>query len=127
MTNLLTTGNSKPSAHVKQCMTSPLRTLPALAAAAALTFTVSACGDDDATTTTTTTPATAGAGASAGSIEDVVGMDVNSAESALADLGYEMRIVRLDGEDLAVTMDYREDRVNVEVEDDTVVAVQGIG
>jgi hypothetical protein len=128
MTNLLMTGNSKPSAHVKQCMTSPLRTLPVLAAAAAFAFTLSACGDDDTTTTTpTTAPATAGAGADAGSIEDVVGMDVSSAESALADLGYEMRIVRLDGEDLAVTMDYREDRVNVEVEDDTVVAVQGIG
>jgi hypothetical protein len=106
-------------------MTSRLRSFTVAAAAAALVLTASACGDDDTATTTTTTEVTAGA--ETGDFDDVVGMEVSAAESALAELGYEMRIVRLDGDDLAVTMDYREDRVNVEVEDDVVVAVQGIG
>jgi hypothetical protein len=107
-------------------MTSHAASRTVVAAAAALVLTVSACGDDDTASTTTTTTVV-DAGAEAAAVEDVVGMEVDAAESTLTELGYQMRIVRLDGEDLAVTMDYREDRVNVAVEDDVVVAVEGIG
>jgi len=41
--------------------------------------------------------------------------------------GYETRVVMQDGEPLAVTMDYRTDRVNVAVEGGTVVAIESIG
>jgi heat shock protein HslJ len=53
----------------------------------------------------------------------LVGMTVAEAEKATADAGFTFRIVSVDGEPKAVTMDYREDRVNAEVEDDTVVRV----
>jgi hypothetical protein len=41
--------------------------------------------------------------------------------------GFSTRVIKLDGEDLAVTMDFRTDRINVEVKGDTVVAVQSVG
>jgi len=46
----------------------------------------------------------------------------------LADsLGLTVRVVRLDGEDLAVTMDFSPTRANVEVADGRVVAVLNFG
>ncbi|NBV03983.1 MAG: hypothetical protein EBS10_07400 [Acidimicrobiia bacterium] len=48
--------------------------------------------------------------------------------SGLADsLGLTVRVVRLDGEDLAITMDLSPTRVNVEVADGLVVAVINLG
>jgi hypothetical protein len=48
---------------------------------------------------------------------------VAEAEKATTDAGYAFRVVSVDGEPKAVTMDYREDRINAEVEDDEVVRV----
>ena len=53
----------------------------------------------------------------------LVGMAVAEAETTTTDAGFVFRVVSVDGEPMAVTMDYREDRINAEVEDDTVVRV----
>jgi hypothetical protein len=53
----------------------------------------------------------------------LVGMPVAQAEAATTEAGYVFRVVSVDGEAGPVTMDYREDRINVDVEDDTVVRV----
>jgi hypothetical protein len=43
------------------------------------------------------------------------------------DAGFELRVVEVDGEPLAVTADYRPNRINVTVTDDLVVAVASLG
>lgn len=53
----------------------------------------------------------------------LVGMSVAEAEKATTDAGFTFRITSVDGEPKPVTMDYREDRINAEVEDDEVVRV----
>jgi heat shock protein HslJ len=53
----------------------------------------------------------------------LVGLSVADAEKATADAGYTFRVVSVDGEPKPVTMDYREDRINAEVEADKVVRV----
>lgn len=53
----------------------------------------------------------------------LVGMSVEDAEAAAADAGYEFRVVSVDGKPGAATSDYREDRINVDIEDDVVVTV----
>jgi len=75
--------------------------------------------------TTTTVGAASGGGASdinalAGTL---VGMSVAEAEKATTDAGFTFRVTSEDGQPKPVTMDYREDRINAEVEDDEVVRV----
>jgi heat shock protein HslJ len=53
----------------------------------------------------------------------LVGTSVADAEKATTDAGFTFRVTSEDGKPNAVTMDYREDRINAEVEDDTVVRV----
>ena len=53
----------------------------------------------------------------------LVGMPVEEAEAAAADAGYEFRVVSIDGEPGAATSDYREDRINADIDDDEVVTV----
>ena len=53
----------------------------------------------------------------------LVEMPVEDAETAATDAGYEFRVVSVDGEPGAATSDYREDRINVDIEDDVVVTV----
>ncbi len=53
----------------------------------------------------------------------LVGMAVADAEKATTDAGFTFRVTSVDGEPNPVTMDYREDRINAEVEDDKVVRV----
>ena len=53
----------------------------------------------------------------------LVGLSVAEAEKATTDAGFTFRVVSVDGEPKPVTMDYREDRINAEVEDDKVVRV----
>ena len=77
------------------------------------------------------TPAeSASGGGSAAGGEDInalagtlVGLSVAEAEKATTDAGYTFRITSEDGKPNAVTMDYREDRINAEVEDGEVVRV----
>lgn len=53
--------------------------------------------------------------------EGVIGMTVDEAEAGLADAGMVLRIFWVDGEDQILTEDYREDRVNVAVEDGKII------
>ncbi|HSO03456.1 MAG TPA: META domain-containing protein [Candidatus Limnocylindrales bacterium] len=84
-------------------------------------------GEQEVLTYATTTAVGA---ASAGGASDInalagtlVGMSVADAEKATTDAGFTFRVVSEDGEPKPVTMDYREDRINAEVEDDEVVRV----
>ena len=53
----------------------------------------------------------------------LVGLSVADAEKATTDAGFTFRVTSVDGKPNAVTMDYREDRINAEVEADKVVRV----
>jgi len=57
----------------------------------------------------------------------VVGLIEDDAATAAEDHGWTMRVTRRDGQDLPVTLDFRPDRVNVEVTDGEVTAVLTIG
>lgn len=58
---------------------------------------------------------------------DLVGLDEDEAEETATERGWAFRVVRRDGEDLPATMDLRENRVNVEVDDGVVTAIANIG
>ena len=55
--------------------------------------------------------------------ESLIGMTVEDAQAAAEEAGFAFRVTSTDGEGAAVTMDYRTDRINAEVEDDEVVRV----
>ena len=55
--------------------------------------------------------------------ESLIGMSVADAEAAATEAGFAFRVTSTDGKPAAVTMDYRTDRINAEVEDDEVVRV----
>ena len=75
----------------------------------AMTLAISACGDDspdDAATETT----------AAVNVPDVIGDSVEEATATLEAAGLTLRVVRRDGEDLAATADFVDNRLNVAVE-----------
>lgn len=57
----------------------------------------------------------------------VVGESLDAASEAAADEGCQIRVAIRDGEGLALTQDFRPDRVNVAVEDGTVTEIVDIG
>jgi hypothetical protein len=57
---------------------------------------------------------------------DLVGLVLKEAEKVAEQQGFTVRVVREDGEDLAVTDDFRQDRVNVAVVDGVVTEVVGV-
>jgi hypothetical protein len=93
---------------------------------------VAACGDDDqSTAATTTAPAASlpGAGGQPCIAEgqenptpEYVGLSLEDAEALAEENGLTLRVVGEDGECFPITMDLRDDRVNVELADGTVVA-----
>jgi len=54
--------------------------------------------------------------------ESLVGLSETEALELAKTNGWEVRVVSRDGEDFAITMDYRADRVNLTVVDDVVTA-----
>jgi len=54
--------------------------------------------------------------------EQYLGLTEQEAEALAQDEGHTIRVAGRDAECFALTMDYREDRVNIYLEDDTVVA-----
>jgi hypothetical protein len=82
----------------------------------AVTLAMSACGGDD--DDDSSDPVTTGEDVIdvAGDAPDVVGQSVEDATATLEDAGFTLRVVRRDGEDLAATADFVENRVNVAVE-----------
>jgi hypothetical protein len=88
------------------------------------------CGTDDETTGPATDPTAPAGGTGAPSQADadfdpesLVGMPKAEAERTARAAGWQFRVAREDGEEFALTMDYREDRVNVEVDDGVVTDV----
>ena len=73
-------------------------------------LTTSACGDDDSSDDATTEETTAA------DVPDVIGDSVDDATATLEEAGLTLRVVRRDGEDLAGTADFVDNRVNVAVE-----------
>lgn len=83
--------------------------LPLLAAS--LTLPIAACGDDD-----DSSEDTAAESSVAADVPDIVGESVDDATATLEDAGMSLRVLKRDGEDLAGTMDFVDNRVNVAVE-----------
>ena len=81
-----------------------------------LTLGASACGSDDDSSDSTAPADTATEVPVAGEVPDVVGESVEDASATLESAGFTLRVIRRDGEDLAVTADFVETRVNVAVE-----------
>jgi hypothetical protein len=79
----------------------------------ALTCALSACGDDDSSDVEPTEETVT---ADVPDVPDVVGASVDDATATLEAAGLTLRVVRRDGEDLAGTADFLENRVNVAVE-----------
>ena len=59
--------------------------------------------------------------------ELLVGLPEDEATEAAEACGWILRVVRRDGEDLPATLDFRPNRVNVEVTDDEVTAIVSTG
>lgn len=57
----------------------------------------------------------------------IVGDPLSTAEEAAESEGCQIRVAVRDGESLALTQDFRPDRVNVAVEDETVTEIVDIG
>ncbi len=89
-----------------------------LTIAAVMTALLAGCGgDDDSDSSCGETSGEEAASVSLpDDIPDIVCDSVEDATEALEAAGYTMRTVRLDGEDLAATADFVENRVNVAVE-----------
>ena len=103
-------------------------------AAALAAFSLSACGGDSADDPQTRASAAAGALPSlpppiTSPADDpdqtaidaaLVGLTAEDAAAAAAKAGYEVRVVSVDGEPRAMTMDFRTNRINLEIENDVV-------
>jgi beta-lactam-binding protein with PASTA domain len=75
-----------------------------------MTLGVAACGSDDSSDDAATETSVAG------DFPDVVGETVDEATATLEGAGFTLRVIQRDGEDLAATADFVENRVNVAVE-----------
>jgi beta-lactam-binding protein with PASTA domain len=74
-----------------------------------MTLTIGACGSDDSSADTATSTTVV-------DVPDIIGDTVAEATTKLEAEGLTLRIIRRDGEDLAATADFLENRVNVAVE-----------
>jgi hypothetical protein len=57
----------------------------------------------------------------------LVGLPVEEAEAIAVEMGWELRVIRIDGEDLLATTDFVTNRLNLEVADGEVVAIISVG
>jgi hypothetical protein len=104
--------------------------LAVLLLVAALPFAAGCGGDDDDAATTTSPaaglPTTGGEPCIAEGQEnpapEYVGLTLEDAEALAEENGLTLRVVGEDGECFAITMDLRDDRVNVELADGVVIA-----
>jgi hypothetical protein len=118
--------------------------LPVAALAVAITFGAAACSDDspnasidsDTTEASETTEAPGGTAEAPAAVAEptvetatpvLVGLTEAEATDASEALGWELRVIRREGEDLPMTADFRQNRVNVEVTDGEVTEVLQIG
>lgn len=76
----------------------------------ALSLGLTACSDDDSS------DEPAAEVTSVADVPDVIGESVEDATATLEDAGLTLRVIKRDGEDLAATADFVDNRVNVAVE-----------
>ena len=85
------------------------------------------CGTDEAAVSPAGTAETSAALPSVESAAVLVGLDIEGAIAQAAARGWEVRVMRLDGEDQLGTADYVVERVNVAVDDEIVTEILSIG
>ncbi len=100
---------------------------------------VAGCGGDDKPAADVTRPAdpvhcpsedggaAQATGAGTFDARDILGRSLADAESAAKDHDCTVRVVVEDGEERPQTMDFRTERINIEVRDGVVVALRGVG
>jgi len=97
-----------------------------LAAAIAASFVLAgaACGGDD-----DTSPTTPAGDEAPGEFDEttIIGETLSDAEAIAEADGWQLRVIRIDGEDQAATADFVTNRVNVATVDDIVTEVISIG
>lgn len=94
---------------------------------AVLALFAAACGDDDTDVTTPgaggdALPAAECIGENETILDEYVGLSEGEATDLAAEQGLDVREVGRDSECFAITMDLRDDRVNLEFADDVVIA-----
>jgi hypothetical protein len=104
------------------------KTLAALSIVVLAPLALGACGSDDDTSDTTTASDTSAGGAASGScvgagdsVDGYVGLTEEEATTKAETDGLTIRVVGIDGECQAATMDLRDDRVNIDLVDGVVV------
>ncbi|MEO1061926.1 MAG: hypothetical protein AAFZ07_10940 [Actinomycetota bacterium] len=85
---------------------------------------LAACGDDDGASSDPAAPPTS---ASEDPSIALPRLTEAEADAWATERGLELRVVEVDGEPLAVTDDFREDRINVAIVDGVVTDVSGLG
>lgn len=113
----------------------PTRRVAGMAAAALAVVTLAACGDDGPSSTTTTTTEAPAVETVPNEFtfdldevtETLVGMTVEDAEALAEENDWIIRQLKIDGEDQMATMDLRDNRINVAVEDGVITEVLGGG
>ncbi len=53
--------------------------------------------------------------------------DLNEARDLAASKGFEIRVIEKDGEQLAVTKDFKKNRINIGIEGNDVIGIAGFG
>lgn len=59
--------------------------------------------------------------------EKLINVSLYQAESICRKHGMKMRVISRDGKQLMRTLDYEESRVNVDIKDNVVIKVEGVG
>lgn len=57
---------------------------------------------------------------------NLLGLTFEEAKNIVEKMGHQIRVTKLDGEDMILTMDFRLDRHNVEISDNKIVKYNGI-
>lgn len=100
-----------------------------LGLAAALAAAGCGAADDEVVVPSSTAPSAGSENAlpTMETAEALVGLDLDTAIAEATVRGWEVRVMRLDGEDQLGTADYVIERVNVAVDDDVVTGILSIG
>jgi hypothetical protein len=110
---------------------SPQTTVPSTSVPGSTSPTESTDGADASAPDATNSAGDSAPGSSLPTVDSatavLVGLTEAEAHDAAAEHGWTVRVARLDGEDQPLTMDFRENRVNVEITDGKVTGVVSVG
>jgi hypothetical protein len=60
-------------------------------------------------------------------LPEIIGLHLDEARTISDETGFSIRVMKMDGEHLIGTCDYRTDRINVAIERNTVAAILNVG